>query len=158
MRTDSTVPRELDAAERASAVIAMRRQFLTYDEISKRLGISRQACHAAYKKALKLVLKDQKGGSAQLLARELDTLENMRRKALEIVNDDKTDPKDRLVAIKLVSDNVVNVCKLTGIAAPISIETKNTNVTADLTPDQLKRMALLFSDSIANNGSDDAST
>lgn len=152
MRTDSTVPRELDAAERASAVIAMRRQFLTYDEISKRLGISRQACHAAYKKAIKLVLKDQKGGSAQLLARELDTLENMRRKALEIVNDDKTDPKDRLVAIKLVSDNVVNVCKLTGIAAPISIETKNTNVTADLTPEQMRRMASLLSAAQLSNG------
>jgi predicted DNA-binding protein YlxM (UPF0122 family) len=157
MRTDATVPRELDAAERALAVITMKRQFLTFDEISKRLGISRQACHQHYKKHIKGVMKEQKAGAAHLLARELDTLENMRRAALEVVNDPLTDPKDRLVAIKLVSDNVVNVCKLTGISAPISIETKNTNVTADLTADQLKRMASLFSDSIVKNG-DDTST
>jgi DNA-binding Lrp family transcriptional regulator len=154
MRTDAVVPRELDAAERALAVIEMRRQFLTFDEISKRLGISRQACHAAYKKAIKAVLKEQKAGSAQLLARELDTLENMRRVALEIVNDKDADPKDRLVAMKQVTDNVIAVTKMTGISAPISIETKNLSVTADLTPDQMKRMATLLNEAHLVNGDD----
>lgn len=156
MRTDAIAPRALDAAERALAVITMRRQFLTFDEIGQRLGISRQACHAAYKKAIKNVLKEQKGPGAMLLARELDTLENMRRKALEIVNDPESDPKDRLTAIKLVNDSVANVCKMTGISAPITIETKNTTTVA-YTPEQEARLIGRITKAAARDGtSDDA--
>ena len=153
MRTDSTVPRELDAAERALAVLELRRKYLSYDEIGKRLGISKQACHQAYKRAIKAVAKEQKGVASQLLTRELDTLEEMRRKALEIVHDAKTEPKDRLAAIKLVTDNVVNLCRMTGISAPISVETTSTLITRDLTPAQMKQMASFINEPGAPDGS-----
>lgn len=119
---------------------------IPYDVIGERLGISKQACQQAYKREIRKVTKQNKKLGEYILTRELETLEDMRRIALEVAYDLKAEPKDRLTAVKLVTENVEKVCKLTGIAAPITIETKNTNV--NFSADQFNRMAMLLANEV----------
>lgn len=148
MRTNSTNPRQLTAAERRRAVLELKRKFLSFDEIGQKLGISKQAAHKAYKKALGELNKQSLELADELRTQELDVVYRMRRKSMEIVDDPRAEVKERIAAIKLVQDSVATVGKLTGCAAPISVETKSTLVTNDLTPEQVKHMATLWSDSI----------
>lgn len=72
-----TSPTQLTAAERRARAVIMRRAGASFTEISRQLGISRQAAHKAVKRAYQLLAEETINETAALRALELDRLDRL---------------------------------------------------------------------------------
>lgn len=125
--------KRLDAAERMAAVVQMRREFLTFEEIGQRFDppVTKQRVQAIYKKALVAI---PSAVVDELRIEQTDLADRAIRDLLGIVDRTKfSDPRAATEALRVLCTWSERLSRLHGLDAPLRAEFSN------MTADQLDR-------------------
>ena len=155
MRPDCSNPVRLTAAERRIVVVEMRKDGYTVREIGRYLGISHNAVHKHELKALAELARRQDDATKGYRALQVQTLEAQLKRMTVVAKDPQAGVVSQIAAENTLLKINERLSKLTGTDAPLRIESKS-EIAHDLTPDQLKRMASLFKESVGIDGTEPA--